>query len=274
MLCQGTKRTKKINLLVVIDNQLKMEDQTETSTETGPLGLDSIVETTESSPPLKNSTAETDMELNEGIETAQTTSTSELQDAPIKEEIETCPEPSEGVQDVTDFLSPQTVIKVEEQIISMSKLGMLDNGAVINKDKSTKSTDDDESDSKPKESKHSKRKRRRPLKRNRKLKITKIEDAPQDKVTEDTETSVDKEIEDTPTELSKDDVEYCLTVSNLPKSWSFMDIKNYVDTEVILHYKHRLLSILILFYFIFLKLKPATKAACEHRSTCCFGCRI
>lgn len=76
------------------------------------------------------------------------------------------------------------------------------------------------------------RKRRRPRTRNRKqIKKSKLE-AMQ---LPDTETVINVVVENisSPDAIAnRDDVEYCLTVTNLPNNWSFMDIKNFIDMQV------------------------------------------
>lgn len=85
-----------------------------------------------------------------------------------------------------------------------------------------------------------KRKRARP--RRRQAKVQRMAES-QEPQTESSNSVVDEEtpepvvVETTvkiePQVRLLEDVEYVLTVSNMPDTWSYMDIKNYIDTEVV-----------------------------------------
>lgn len=77
-----------------------------------------------------------------------------------------------------------------------------------------------------------KRKRSRPIKRKRNKQVATQLLNSKAPLTDIVESDASVDTVNTSADISKEDKEYCLTVSNLPNSWSFMEIKNYIDTEV------------------------------------------
>lgn len=179
-----------------------------------------------------------------GMESSVTTTMAlkDIVDVPVKEKMETSSYNTDGKFQEDPFHNPAVIVKDkpqsdEEKVTEYSIVkstqhsdGQIKNEISVKSEQKVESTEATEDESNfSKQMNPLKRRRKRPPRSIRKIKMNRVM-VTNNKIAP-TEASESDPSADTSAEV-KEDVEYCLTVSNLPKNWSFMEIKNYIDTEV------------------------------------------